>query len=213
MMSISRLLSFSFIALGGRSMADQLGLFNAPSTILRASPPSVRPNPKLGPLTDLPGTWVGSGFTVIWLPVFGEHPGFRLKLNATSETLTITKIGGDIPNRGSVQPDLNFLGLHYLQLVSDALTHGQLHIEPGLWLNLPLTPPDPNPTVSFVARLASIPHGSALLSNSQARLSGCKYLARTARAPTGAGDAGQRGPAAGNSVGLRQKSQSRPLGS
>jgi hypothetical protein len=144
-------------------MADQLGLFNAPSTILRASPPSVIPNPKLGPLTDLPGTWVGSGFTVIWLPVFGEHPGFRLKLNATSETLTITKIGGDIPNRGSIQPDLNFLGLHYLQLVSDALTHGQLHIEPGLWLNLPLTSPDPNPNVSFVARLASIPHGNALL--------------------------------------------------
>jgi hypothetical protein len=78
-------------------------------------------------------------------------------------TLTITKVGADIPNRGSIQPDLHFLGVHYLQLVSDAATHGQLHIEPGMWLNLPPSPADPNPNVSFVARLASVPHGNALL--------------------------------------------------
>ena len=118
---------------------------------------------ELGPLTDLPGTWVGSGFTVIWLPVYQGNPDFRLKLNATSETFTVTKIGADIPNRGSIQPDLHFLGVHYLQLVSDAATHGQLHIEPGMWLNLPPAPANPNPNVSFVARLASIPHGNALL--------------------------------------------------
>jgi hypothetical protein len=59
--------------------------------------------------------------------------------------------------------------LHYLQLVSDAATHGQLHIEPGLWLNFPLTPPDPNPNMSFVARLASIPHGNALLAQGTTR--------------------------------------------
>jgi hypothetical protein len=144
-------------------MADKLGLFNAPSTILRASAPSVLPNPQLGPLTELPGTWVGSGFTVIWLPVYQGNPNFRLKLNATSETLTTMKIGADIPNRGSIQPDLHFLGVHYLQLVSDAATHGQLHIEPGMWLNLPPGPANPNPNESFVARLASIPHGNALL--------------------------------------------------
>jgi hypothetical protein len=137
--------------------------FNAASRVLRASAPSAALNPQLGPLTDLPGTWVGSGFNVVWLPVFQGHPDFRLKINSTSEILTVTKIGADIPNRGSVQSDLNFLGLHYLQRVSDAATHGQLHIEPGLWLNLPPTPTGPNPSVSIVARLATIPHGNALL--------------------------------------------------
>jgi len=137
--------------------------FNAASRVLRASPPHAAPNPQLGPLTDLPGTWVGAGFNVVWLPVHGGHPDFRLKINSTSEILTIAKIGGNIPNRGSIQPDLNFLGLHYLQQVSDAVTHGQLHIEPGLWLNLPPTPADPNPNVSVVARLATIPHGNTLL--------------------------------------------------
>jgi hypothetical protein len=138
-------------------------LFNFASRVFRASPPSVAPNPQLGPLTDLPGTWVGAGFNVIWLPVFQGHPSFRLKINATSEITTITKIGGNIPNRGSIQPDLNFLGLHYLQQVSDAITHGQLHIEPGLWLNLPSTPAGPDPNEGVVARLATIPHGNALL--------------------------------------------------
>jgi hypothetical protein len=137
--------------------------FNAASHVLRASPPHAAPNPQLGPLTDLPGTWVGAGFNVVWLPVHGGHPNFRLKINSTSEILTIAKIGGNIPNRGSIQPDLNFLGLHYLQQVSDEVTHGQLHIEPGLWLNLPPTPANPNPNVSVVARLATIPHGNALL--------------------------------------------------
>jgi hypothetical protein len=144
-------------------MAHQRSLFNVPSTILRAAAPSVLPNPELGPLTDLPGTWVGAGFNVIWLPVYQGNPNFRLKLNATSETLIITKIGADIPNRGSIQPDLHFLGVHYLQLISDAATHGQLHIEPGMWLNLPPVPANPNPNVSLVSRLASVPHGSALL--------------------------------------------------
>jgi hypothetical protein len=142
--------------------------FNAASRVLRASPPHAEPNPQLGPLTDLPGTWVGAGFNVVWLPVHGGHPDFRLKINSTSEILTIAKIGGNIPNRGSIQPDLNFLGLHYLQRVSDAVTHGQLNIEPGLWLNLPPTHADPNPNVSVVARLATIPHGNALLAQGSA---------------------------------------------
>ena len=98
-------------------------LFNIASRVFRAAAPSIAPNPQLGPLTDLAGTWVGAGFNVIWLPVFHGYPDFRLKLNATNETLTITKIGGNIPNRGSVQADLNFLGLHYLQQVSDTVTH------------------------------------------------------------------------------------------
>ena len=76
--------------------------FNVASTILRAAAPSVASNPQLGPLTDLPGTWVGAGFNVMWLPVYQGHPNFRLLINATSEVLAISKIGADIPNRGSI---------------------------------------------------------------------------------------------------------------
>src|SRR5215469_15091471 len=63
---------------------------------------------RLGLLADLPGTWVGSGFTLISLPDFDSKPPsdgpkpFRLKLNATIETLQFTPIGGDVPNRGSL---------------------------------------------------------------------------------------------------------------
>lgn len=143
-------------------------LFNIASRVFRAAAPSIAPNPQLGPLTDLAGTWVGAGFNVIWLPVFHGYPDFRLKLNATNETLTITKIGGNIPNRGSVQADLNFLGLHYLQQVSDTVTHGQLHIEPGMWLNLPSAPAGTQRRVGIIARLATIPHGNALLAQGTA---------------------------------------------
>jgi hypothetical protein len=141
--------------------------FNVASTILRAAAPSVASNPQLGPLTDLPGTWVGAGFNVMWLPVYQGHPNFRLLINATSEVLAISKIGADIPNRGSIEPDLNFLGLHYLQRVSDAHSHGLLHIEPGLLLNLPPASAYPNPNVSVVARLATVPHGNSLLAQGQ----------------------------------------------
>jgi hypothetical protein len=102
----------------------------------------------------------------MWLPVFPVLRGgrnFRLLINTTNEVLSISKIGADIPNRGSIQNDIHFLSLHYLQRVSDAQTHGLLHIEPGLLLNLPLIPSDPNPNVSIVGRLATVPHGNALL--------------------------------------------------
>src|SRR5262245_41659348 len=78
--------------------------------------------PTLGPLSLLSGTWVGTGFNLIELPNMNQiQPGppppekFRLMLNATTETLTFSPIGGDIPNRGNAQPDIEFLGLHYLQ--------------------------------------------------------------------------------------------------
>ena len=49
----------------------------------------------LGPLADLAGTWVGTGFNLISLPDFSSVPpgtgpkDFRLKLNATIETLQV----------------------------------------------------------------------------------------------------------------------------
>jgi hypothetical protein len=131
-----------------------------PSTF-RASAPAAAVIPQLGPLAELPGTWVGKGFNLISLPDKHENKPFRLKLNATMETLNFTAIGGPIPNRGSAQDDIAFLGLHYLQQVSDAITSEGLHIEPGLWLNLPATTAPHQ--AATVARLGTIPHGDSLL--------------------------------------------------
>jgi hypothetical protein len=116
---------------------------------------------QLGPLADLPGTWVGKGFNVVSLPDFAGGQTFQLKIAATMETLTFTQIGGPIPNRGDIQPDMLFLGLHYLQQVSNSVTNAGMHLEPGLWLNLPNTG-EPDQAAS-VARLATIPHGDAIL--------------------------------------------------
>jgi hypothetical protein len=129
--------------------------------LFRASAPSTTVLAQLGPLSDLPGTWVGNGFNLISLPDKHDNKLFRLKLNATRETLTFTSIGGPIPNRGSAQDDIAFLGLHYFQQVSDAITNEALHLEPGLWLNLPITTAPQEPAT--IARLGTIPHGDSLL--------------------------------------------------
>jgi hypothetical protein len=118
----------------------------------------------LGPLADLPGTWVGPGFNTIWRPLFDSaHPEQRhfLELNVTEETLQIEEVQGAIPNRGLLQKDIKMYGVHYLQQVKDQNTREALHFEPGIWLNIPQTQsPEELPTV---ARLGSIPHGTAIL--------------------------------------------------
>ena len=129
------------------------------------------PGPNLGDLATLPGTWVGSGFNLIELPNMNQiRPGpppkdkFHVMLNATSETLVFSKIGGDIINRGNAQNDISFLGLHYLQQVADVnLPKGNngIHLETGLFLNVvKTTNPLEGPTI---ARLGSIPHGDSIL--------------------------------------------------
>ncbi len=73
-------------------------------------------------------------------------------------------IPGCIPNRGLLQPDIQMAGVRYLQQVGDAnfpAPGNGLHIEPGIWVNIPATT---NPAVSAsIARLASIPHGTTVL--------------------------------------------------
>jgi hypothetical protein len=91
---------------------------------------------------------------------------FKLVLNNTFETLTITAIPGGIINRGNAQGDIEYLSLHYLQQVLDVNvpegTKGRgIHLETGLLLNLPA---GSDPAVApAVARLGSIPHGDSLL--------------------------------------------------
>ena len=125
----------------------------------------------LGPLAGLAGKWSGRGFNIIWRPDHRPGPNRFLELNATSEQLEFTPISGPIPNRGLLQPDINMFGLTYLQQISDAnLRAAGLHIEPGLWAVVPKTSdPDEVPTV---ARLASIPHGTAIVAQGTASTSG-----------------------------------------
>lgn len=139
-----------------------------PPTLFRASAPSSTLLAELGPLADLPGTWVGQGFNLISLPISTDKKSFVLKLNATRETLTFTTIGAPIPDRGFFQHDIFFVGLHYLQQVSDAITSEGLHVETGMWLNLPETQYPLEQ--AGVARLSTIPHGDALLAQGLAFL-------------------------------------------
>jgi hypothetical protein len=129
---------------------------------LRASAPVAESNSKLGPLAELAGVWVGSGFDVIALPTHSEEfNSFRVKLNATHETLEFNPIGGLVPDRGLLQADIFLSGLAYLQRVSDAQTNEALHIETGMWMNVPATSAPLAPAT--VVRQSTVPHGDSLL--------------------------------------------------
>jgi hypothetical protein len=138
----------------------------------------------LGPLADLDGTWIGTGFTLIALPVH-PHEGilpFRLKLNTTVEILEFTPIGASVPNRGFEQPDLEIHGLHYLQKVADGVTHEPLHIEPGFWLNVP--PSEASDEPREIVRQSAIPHGNSVLATGSAvQIQGAPIIAQTPSKP------------------------------
>lgn len=135
---------------------------------------------KLGYLAELAGTWEGRGFNLIARPDFRDQANLYLQLNQTHETLTISPIGSAIPNRGFGQDDIELFGLSYLQKIHDHYTGGALHLEPGLWITQPGTtyPPQNPPTGGqIVARMASIPHGTAVLAQGNAiRFTGAPTL-------------------------------------
>jgi hypothetical protein len=125
--------------------------------------PGVDTSKKLGLLADLDGTWIGTGFNLVALPVF-PHEGkvpFRLMLSTTVEILEFTPIGAAVPNRGFEQEDIGIYGLCYLQKVADGVTHEPLHIEPGLWLNVPASAASGN--AAEIVRQGTIPHGNSVL--------------------------------------------------
>jgi hypothetical protein len=125
------------------------------------------PNP-LGALAGLEGTWKGHGFNAIWRPHNPPSQDRFLELNKTDETLVFTKINGPIPNRGLAMHDINMFGLTYMQQISETSTGAGLHIEPGIWANVPHTT-DPNVPPSVV-RMASIPHGTVVLAQGVAEV-------------------------------------------
>jgi hypothetical protein len=121
---------------------------------------------QLGFLAELAGTWHGKGFNLIARPDGTGGAPLFLELNQTDETLRIEPIGSEIPNRGDGIPDIDLFGLTYLQKISDSVTGGALHIEPGIWVRLPDSGQPGVP--ESVSRMASIPHGNALLAQGQA---------------------------------------------
>jgi hypothetical protein len=132
-----------------------------PPPDFRVAAPVLTRFQQLGPIGELPGTWKGHGFNLIARPDRQQGNDIFLELNPTDEQITFEAIGGAIPNRGSVQDDISIFGIHYLQQISDHSTGGAIHIEPGLWLNVPETT-DPAQGATVV-RLATIPHGTAVL--------------------------------------------------
>jgi hypothetical protein len=133
-----------------------------PSDIFRAGSPAKVVIELLGLLHNLPGNWMGKGFNMIARPARQGDPAkpvFFLELNGTQETLEFITIGGDIPNRGEIEPTALLHGVHYLQTIADCEDNSFIHKEPGLWLHVP--PTAENPKETYV-RHATIPHGNSL---------------------------------------------------
>jgi hypothetical protein len=150
----------------------------------------------LGPLASLAGTWTGTGFNTIWRPHFPQDkpPGQDrfLELNLTTETLQFEVIPGAIPNRGLDQKDIEMFGLHYLQQISDSSLSAGIHLEPGIWATVPrTTAPKEPPTV---VRMASIPHGTAVLAQGKAfTIAGPPVIKDTDIIPFAPGDPSTKG--------------------
>ncbi len=119
---------------------------------------------------DHPIRWVGTGFNNIWRPFHNPSNSgddHFLELDITLETLQFFDNVGGVPNRGLLQPDIQFPGITYLQQISDANVKGPdgkpagLHVEPGIWLAVPSTSNPQEPAT--VVRMGSIPHGTTIL--------------------------------------------------
>ena len=153
------------------SMPAGFRIGEAPSGSTPGQPLQAAAAPPLGPLAAFTGTWTGVGFNTIFRP---QHQTFPLpipapgdnllELNLTEETLSFSAPLGSIPNRGMLQDDVFLNGVPYVQSINDVTNPGPptaIHFEPGIWLSVPLTTA-PNEPVS-IARLASIPHGTAIV--------------------------------------------------
>ncbi len=138
------------------------GLHTPDAAPAQAGAAAASPPDPLGALAPLAGTWKGHGFNAIWRPhnPAGVQDRF-LELNLTDETIVFTPINGPIPNRGLAMPDIDMFGLTYMQQISGSVSKAGLHIEPGIWANVPKTT-DPNEPATVV-RMASIPHGTVIL--------------------------------------------------
>src|SRR5579872_268838 len=102
--------------------AGELALRASDDGLFRGSPPSAGLANNLGLIADFPGRWVGRGFNLIARPArqgVPTNPPFFLELNGTQETLEFTAIGGDVPNRGTIEPTALLHAVTYMQSVTD----------------------------------------------------------------------------------------------
>ncbi len=130
--------------------------------------------PSLGPLADFTGNWAGHGFNTIFRPDNSVTPTQLpnpstqgdnvLEINLTSEDLAFSPSLGSVPNRGTTpQGDLFLNGVPYLQTIQDVTNPAMpvgIHVEPGLWMNVPGSNSPSEP--ANVVRMASIPHGTTI---------------------------------------------------
>ena len=150
-------------------------------------------DPELGQLTELPGTWKNGrnlnkrGWNLIALP-FATDPdpvtrralNYRLLMNRYNEILKFSLVDKHVPNRGikfngvgvrADQTDQKVGALDYEQSIKQVVAEdfpvsgvagspkAAIHHEPGLFLFMQATP-DGEPTIG---RLATVPHGDAVL--------------------------------------------------
>jgi hypothetical protein len=144
---------------------------------------AVAGDPDLGPFINLPGVWSNEGrfprrgWNMIALPFGGGQFGYRLLMNQSNETLTVTVADKGVPNRGlgarpdPVSGDQTIIALDYEQLVSQIAVDDfpqtdltrtipkPIHHEPGLFLNMA----NKVDNDLVIARLGTIPHGDSVL--------------------------------------------------
>lgn len=162
----------------------------------------------LGALSALPGTWRGrgTGWNMIALPFFRQDQDpsqqlfFRLLLNQYDEDLDFFLVDKAVPNRGlgpAGQADQFIVALDYEQQIRqvavvdrpESAVRGEvgaaIHHEPGLFLNMV------NETAGGrdIARLATIPHGDAVLALGTAAVSpGAPVIPEVSGLPLGLAD-------------------------
>ncbi|MEO1336913.1 MAG: heme-binding protein, partial [Myxococcota bacterium] len=136
----------------------------------------------LGPLQMLLGQWKstgGTGWNMIAVP-FADGPSkYRLLLNQYDETLTFSVAGEDVVNRAiekddsgqTTETDQSLAAVGYVQDIVQVdatdLPRSELagskdlkiHHEPGMWLWIR----EPRTDAFDIARMATIPHGDAVL--------------------------------------------------
>lgn len=140
----------------------------------RIGAPAKEEDARLSVFTELLGTWKGHGYNLIPLPVNGSSPDearfedvFRVEAQSYEDEITFDLVGC-VPNRGNAQPDQFAKAIAYQQTVT--VNKGgivvPIHEENGMLLVLE---PDAStaPDQFTVARLASVPHGDAILAMGQ----------------------------------------------